>query len=167
MSTIKCPKCGRTNSFNKFSLMEAAVLVCPNCSAEFGLTATLKRLPGEEGEEAPSPEEPEAPPVKSEPAKPEPEVTKKKETPPEGGEEGGEGEAVRHPVLRTKVLVCSDCRVEWLGVHADKCPSCDSAKVMQSVKSLEDRAQGAIDEVLNGVPTTRALNKMLGCFSKE
>ena len=56
---IKCPKCLTEAKEDKYDqkLNEAAVLVCPNCGAEFGLVATLKRLPGEgelDGEQPPA-----------------------------------------------------------------------------------------------------------------
>ena len=48
ITAIKCPKCSEEKDFDEYKLIEGALLVCPNCSAEFSLTATVEKLPGGE-----------------------------------------------------------------------------------------------------------------------
>ena len=167
MKNLQCPKCNESKPFDSFGinpLTEGAVMVCPVCSAEFALSATLTKSPGEEGQEAQWDVGTQNVPPAS------PDMPKRSAPPPDMG--GGAPpqdmgmEALRTPVLEPRVLECSACKAAWVGFHAKSCPKCKSEQVMVSAKTIEGRAADAILEVENGVPISRAVNKMLGKFTR-
>ena len=160
---IKCPRCEEEKGFDHYQLLEDATLVCPNCSAEFSLTATLETLPdGAEGEDdtfEPEFELPDAP-------TPEPAATPPPPEMPEPPLDIPAPES-RQPVIRTRVLVCSKCNVDWVGTSPRTCPNCGSYEVLASEKSVQQRAQDTLDEMDRGVSPGRAINKLLGVFKSE
>ena len=160
-ASVTCPRCKTERHLNQYTLEEGALLVCPNCGAEFSLSAKLQKLPGEEPEDLGMDVNPDAGTGPGTPPSaagdmggggaPPP--------PPEGGMELG---ASRTPVVKTKVLVCSKCNVEWLGTHAEKCPKCESTDILVSQKSVADRCKDAMEEAGNGVPPERVLSRLFG-----
>jgi len=153
---LKCNKIGDISLFEMKILQEEAILVCPVCSAEFALTATLQKgePSGEEGEEFMEPMS--LPPVS--PTTPSP-----KPAPLPAPTGGGEGEeSVRQPVINPRVLACGACNVEWIGHHVTVCPVCASDQVMVSTRSISERVKEAFAEVGRGVPIDHVINKMLG-----
>jgi len=184
---IKCESCGKSQEFGAYRLLEKAILVCPNCSAEFSLTANLSRLPGggEQGGEEPS--EPSAPgdylddldfgfPGDEE------------------GDGGGEGEGGGGELddlfgdededdededddddeeeepeesRRTKanVLCCSRCRRSWLATVTESkdCPKCGKQdKVSEAKVGLTERVSLAIQAVENGLPVKQVVGRLIG-----
>ena len=154
--TIKCPKCEARKPFDAFGIQvieEDALLTCPGCGAQFQITATLEQLPGDEeeplkdlgagDEEGPLSEpELEAPP---------------EEGPPAGGEEE---ESAKSPA---RVLLCTECKKDWIGAFTETCPFCASRKVMASTKTLKQKAMEVVEDVERGIlPVGHALSLLLG-----
>jgi hypothetical protein len=182
---IKCPTCLASEELKGYKLTEGAVLVCPNCGAEFGLVATLKRLPGEGavGEEPPvggtdggaaaelPPEGDElaAEPPAEEPPSDEEEDDEEEEEEEEGEddeddeddeeEEKEEKESVSRPV---RVLTCGKCKRNYLAVSKRPCGICKNENVAISKLKASDLAVAVVEAVAAGLPIRRAVGRLIG-----
>lgn len=155
-TSIKCVKCGKTRDFNEYTLTEEATLICPNCKAEFSLTATLEKVPG--GEEGGLPPEAEFTPSPTL----SPELSAEA-PPPELPLPGEEEESIRRESgISVHVLTCSKCRAEWVGAFRKTCPTCGSEDILASKRTTTERVTSMLDELEHGVPVKRALSKLFG-----
>jgi len=160
---IECRKCHAKLGISEYVLIEGALLVCPNCGAEFSLTATLETLPDgdEEDQDMGMEPEPQLPDLPDAPLpSPSPEIAPEIELPISASRIP----ASREPVVEVYVLACNECKTSWVGAHARRCPRCRSESIMRTNTTVAERALEAVDEIEMGVPAPRALAKLLGKY---
>lgn len=151
---VTCPKCNNAQALDAYGMNiidEAALLICPVCSAEFSLTATLTKS----GEE--SPEEPEQPSHEEQPEELPPEQAPTQ--PAQPGQESKQN--------NIRVLTCGKCKAEWVSAPRSTCAFCGESGVTVSAKTVRERCREAIEEEDRGVPASRVLEKLLGKVQED
>jgi len=60
-----------------------------------------------------------------------------------------------------RVLICSRCNKEWIGLTTEICRRC-GGRPLASTITLTDRAAKAVEELEAGLPFDRVLDRLLG-----
>ena len=179
---IHCPKCKKSGPLatnvseaeeNKgFLLTEEALLTCPNCGAEFGMTASLKRLPGEGAVGGETPEdigdelEDFGGDLGSDDLEPGGDFEEEGEEEFDFEEEEEEvdeepEESSKHKSDKPHIFECDKCKKTWVSMKSEKCVHCESTEIFRTKTSIKKRIHEAAQDVQNGLPVSRAVDLML------
>lgn len=172
---IECCVCNQKARLNDYSINESALLICPNCGAEFEVSALLKKIPGEgeitNGEDAvigepdsfKSDEEFDFSGDEKEGEDEEDfDFTGAENEEEEKGDEEAEAEEEEEEEKEesVRVIKCLTCNRQWLGTSANKCLVCESKKTMLTDQPIMERIQMATREIGFGGDVEKVINKM-------